>query len=86
VRQPPSVHPNKYFLQNQMRFPEGGPFVRGVGARRDGGRGNTCFRALRRLTNLKKGTKKSVSCAVHRSICIRPKHSLLTLPMSETRA
>jgi hypothetical protein len=24
-----SRHPNKYFLQNQMRFPKRGPFVRG---------------------------------------------------------
>ena len=49
-----SRHPNKYFLQNQMRFRKRGPFVRGVGARRDGGRGNTCFRALRRLLNVEK--------------------------------
>jgi len=48
-----SRHPNKYFLQNQMRFPKRGPLVRGVCWRAQGRRARpsaTCFRALRRLT------------------------------------
>ena len=43
-----------------MRFRKRGPFVLGVGARRDGGRGNTCFRALWRLMNAEKGIQIKV--------------------------
>jgi hypothetical protein len=83
-----SRHPNKYFLQNQMRFPKRGPFVRGVCWRAQRRRARltaTCFRALRRLTNVEKAIQNkekvfvvpfSAACAAAQTIRCSRSHRL----------